>query len=206
VIIEVKVFEMTNQIFGGNGIVAGLFDETVDTSKNVHARSFLEAAGKIAVDAFKAIADAPRKGVYASTLTYGIPEINDGYTTSTTLLGDYIASAPASQNWLKKVTGKHGSYVAGAAVLGGEDAGTYIDDTLIEGAKRYIVNYTDGNLEAAKKYAVHFVEAVKTDRHEKAHYELNILSENGAEGYAVSEFGKLAGRDPIVSFAYRTAA
>jgi hypothetical protein len=184
-----------------------LFNEDIDTSKNVHARSFLEAVGKIAADAFKAIADTPRNtGVYASTLTYGIPQIADGYTTSTSLLNDYIASAPASQNWLKKVTGKHGSYVAGAAVLGGEDAGTYIDDTLVEGAKRYIVNYTDGNLEEASKYAVHFVEAVKTDRHEKAHYELNILNENGAEGYAVSEFGKLAGRDPIVNFAYRAAA
>jgi hypothetical protein len=183
-----------------------LFNEDIGTSKNVHARSFLEAVGKIAADAFKAIADTGKRGAYASTLTYGIPEIADGYTTSTTLLNDYIASAPASQNWLKKVTGKHGSYVAGAAVLGGENEGTYIDDTLIEGAKRYIVNYTDGNLEAAKKYAVHFVEAVKTDRHEKAHYELNILNENGAEGYAVSEFGKLAGRDPIVNFAYRIAA
>jgi hypothetical protein len=191
---------MTGENFIGEASKA-LFSEEIDTSK------FLQGLGKAAMGALKVVLSAPKnRGVYASTLTYGIPEINDGYTTSTTLLGDYIASAPASQAWLKKATGKHGSYVAGAAVLGGEDAGTYIDDTLIEGAKRYIVNYTDGNLEAAKKYAVHFVEAVKTDRHEKAHYELNILNENGAEGYAVSEFGKLAGRDPIVNFAYRTAA
>jgi hypothetical protein len=196
---------MTNQIFGGKGIEA-LFDETVDTSKNVQARSFLEAAVKIAVEAFKAVADAPRKGVYASTLTYGIPEINDGYTTSTTLLGDYIASAPASQNWLKKATGKHGSYVAGAAVLDGEDAGTYIDSTLVEGAKRFIVSYTSEDFREAGKYAVHFVEAVKTDRHEDAHYRLGILNEGAAEGYAAREVEKLAGKDPVVSFAYRTAA
>jgi hypothetical protein len=201
---------MTNQIFGGKGIEAGLFDETVDTSKNVHARigvDFIEKIAKAVIEGVKAVADTPRNtGVYASTLTYGIPQIADGYTTSTTLLNDYIASVPASQAWLKKVTGKHGSYVAGAAVLDGEDAGTYIDSTLVEGAKRFIVSYTNNDLGEAGKYAVHFVEAVKTDKHEDAHYRLGILNEGAAEGHAASEFARLAGKDPLAGFAYRIAA
>lgn len=196
---------MTNETFGGNGTEAGLFEktETIDTSKNVHARSFWETVGEAATKAIKTIAEAPRsKGVYASTFTYGIPEIADGYVTDTTLHEDYITSAPASQSWLRKVTGKN-QYVAGAAVLDGEDEGTYIDSTLVEGAKRFIVSYTNEDFSEAGKYAVHFVEAVKTEKHEDAHYRLGILSEDAAEGHAGREVAKLAGIDGAVSFAVK---
>jgi hypothetical protein len=113
-----------------------LFNEDIDTSKNVHARSIWsdigEAAVKAAVGTFKTVVSAPKNvGVYAHArtdqgsagFTYGInPGAVGLYRAVAT--GDYPVT-DTDQWFLKRITGKD-SFVYGA----NDDGKLYADRNL----------------------------------------------------------------------------
>ncbi|UCD02938.1 MAG: hypothetical protein JSV63_04105 [Candidatus Aenigmatarchaeota archaeon] len=120
---------------------------------------------------------------------------------------DYITARPASQSWLRWITGKIRDYVYGASVDDSEHEGTYIDEGLFERAKRYLEHYWEGAKDKARKYAADFVEGILTDGHERGHY--NEKYGGDAEGERLAEragrgwLNYLREHDEAVDFAVR---
>lgn len=207
---------MTNHDFG-RGKEAGFIaaTETIDTSKNVQARSIWtdigEAVVKTAIGIGKNVVSAPNNtDVYAHARTYGYSAPAFDYVSNQDNTGGfdhikYIAkyvdpiAKSAEQAWLQKITESRGKYVFGAAVLGGENRGIYAHDGLLENAGRYVKTEDD-------KYLPAFAEAILTvgkpagpekKSHERAHLD-GVIDETAAETYAVDNLCSLGLNDPFV--------